>query len=116
MSRERDADADFELAHCDCGGARRCRRTVGFSGWRREKRCMGVGFVHAGAYRPPRIFLDVVALLAQSETVVRGGRTAAGPRLRVVAVPDRRVAVGSAAALITQPDERGQALREEPCP
>src|SRR6202035_1512738 len=108
MLRDRDADSQFDVADHDRGSARWSPGPVALARRCGEFGCVGVGFVDARAYSPAGCFLRVVAALAQAETVVRGGGSSLGPWLRVVAVPDRRVTVGSAATLISQLDEGAQ--------
>src|SRR6516165_11206378 len=111
-----DADAHFELTECDCGCAWRRPGSVGFARWCGEFGCVSVGFVDTRTDPPAGGFLGVVAAFARAAAVIRGGGAAAGPRLRMVAVPDRRVAVGRAAALISQVDESRQTARKNPRP
>lgn len=73
-------------------------------------------FVIAGRHSPPGCFLGVVAAFAVTQAVRGTGRPVAVMRLGVVAMPDRSITVGRATGLIPQPDEAGQAPREEPRP
>ena len=81
------------------------------TGGRDEFGCVHTVFV-TGRDPPARGFLGVVAPLTLPQPIVRAGRPAAVARFGVIAMPNRRITVRGATALIPQPDEPGQTRAE----
>src|SRR5690349_15124757 len=85
------------------------------SRWGNELRCVHTIFL-AGSHLPAVRLLGIVAAFALTQAVLGACRSVNVMWLRVVTVPDRRIAIRRAAGPIPQPDERCQPPRKTPRP
>src|SRR6476646_7696028 len=83
------------------------------TGGRDEVRCVRTVFVSRGD-APARRLFGVVAPFALTQPIGGTGRPAAVARCGVIVMPNRRITVRGATGAVSQADESGQTLREQP--